>query len=228
MSHFEPAQPDAITRTVREVDRSQARLIWGYHLMRHEPRPCSVAIGLGCHDIEVATIAAELYQSAMFPIIVFTGANSPSTSQAMPRGEAVQLREHAVTLGMPGDAAWVEPTATNTGENFTRSRRLIEESNLKVESVMVISMPFMERRAFATCRKVWPDVDVVCASEPVDFDEYVDARGSEAEIIDMMMGDLQRVIEYPRKGFAWGQFVPQDVMRAFQELRNAGFDRRLL
>jgi hypothetical protein len=44
--------------SVTGQDRADARLIWGYHHTGHEPRPCSAGIGLGSHDLGVATLAA--------------------------------------------------------------------------------------------------------------------------------------------------------------------------
>ncbi|MFF3150121.1 YdcF family protein, partial [Streptomyces sp. NPDC057927] len=53
---------------------ADARLLWDYHRMHHTPRPCSVAVGLGSHDLGVADVTAELYHQGMAPVIVFTGA----------------------------------------------------------------------------------------------------------------------------------------------------------
>jgi hypothetical protein len=33
--------------------------------------------------------------------------------------------------------------------------------------------PYQQRRAFATCRRIWPEVDVVCAADPLTLDDYV-------------------------------------------------------
>jgi hypothetical protein len=44
----------------------------------------------------------------------------------------------------------------------------------------------------------------------------------------MLVGDLQRVIEYPARGFAVAQDVPGAVMDAYRRLLAAGFDSRLL
>jgi hypothetical protein len=48
--------------------------------MGHELGSVDVAIGLGSHDLGVAT--AELYHSGLFPTLVFTGGNSPTTRAA--------------------------------------------------------------------------------------------------------------------------------------------------
>ncbi|TDC73779.1 YdcF family protein [Streptomyces hainanensis] len=196
--------------------------------MGHEPRPCSVGIGLGSHDLGVASRAVELYWAGHFPTLVFSGGNSPTTRAHFPRGEAVHYREHALGLGVPEEAVLVEPRAANTGQNIEFSRRVLREAGIQVDSVLLMCKPYMERRAFATCRRVWPEVEVVCASEPLALDDYVKSIGDEKLVVDMIVGDLQRVIEYPARGYAIPQAVPDRVVAAYERLRSAGFDSRLV
>ena len=82
------AAPSAVTGE----QRRDAERIWNYHRMGHEPRPVDAAIGLGSHDLGVATFAAELYHAGLFPVVVFSGGNSPTTAVRFPRGEAVHYR----------------------------------------------------------------------------------------------------------------------------------------
>jgi len=205
-----------------------AKLIWDYHQLGHQLRPCSVGIGLGSHDLGVATLAADLYRAGPFPVLVFSGGNSPTTAARFPRGEAVQYTEHAITLGVPSGAIIIEPCAANTGQNIDYSRHALAEAGIPVTSVMLMSKSYMERRAYATIRKAWPEVEPVCASEDVTFDEYVKSIGDDKLVIDMLVGDLQRVIEYPAHGFAIAQDVPADVTGAYQRLIAAGYDSRLM
>ena len=86
---------------VTDQHRADARLIWDYHQMKHQLRPCSAGIGLGSHDLGVATLAADLYHAGLFPVLVFSGGNSPTTAARFPRGEAVHYAEHAMALGVP-------------------------------------------------------------------------------------------------------------------------------
>ncbi|HEX3785287.1 MAG TPA: YdcF family protein [Pseudonocardiaceae bacterium] len=196
--------------------------------MGHVLRPCSAAIGLGSHDLGVASFAAELYRAGLFPVVVFSGATSRTTVARFPRGEAVHYREHALEMGVPDDAILVEPKAGNTGENISLSRALLGQAGIEVRSLLLISKPYMQRRAYATCRKVWPAVDVICASEPLTFDDYVKSIGDERLVIDMLVGDLQRIVEYPEQGFAIAQDVPEPVEAAYRRLLAAEFDSRLL
>lgn len=213
---------------ISPADRADAETLWDYHQMHHRLRPCSAAIGLGSHDLGVAAFAAKLYHEGLFSLVVFTGANSPTTAERFPRGEAVHYSEHAIELGVPASAIIIEPEATNTGENITRSHEALRRAGIHPASVLLISKPYMQRRAFATCRQAWPEVEAVCASEPLTFDEYVNEIGDVKLVIDMLVGDLQRVIEYPALGYAIAQEVPARVEAAYQRLLRAGYDSRLL
>jgi uncharacterized SAM-binding protein YcdF (DUF218 family) len=205
-----------------------ARLIWDYHQMRHQVRPADVAIGLGSHDLGVAAFSAELYRAGLFPTLVFTGGNSPTTIARFPRGEAVHFREHAVELGVPDSAILLEPTAVNTGQNITFSREVLAAAAIVPSTVLLVSKPYMQRRCFATAGKLWPEIEVICASEPLEFDDYLKSIGDDKLVIDMLVGDLQRVIEYPKIGFAIEQDCPEDVHAAYESLINDGFTSRIL
>ncbi|QDQ11151.1 YdcF family protein [Streptomyces spectabilis] len=205
-----------------------AKLIWDYHQMHHELRPVNVAIGLGSHDLGVAAHAAELYRTGLFPTLVFTGGNSPTTKARFPRGEAVHFREHAIDLGVPAEAILLEPNAANTGQNITLAREVLAAAGIHPTTVLLVSKPYMERRSFATARKLWPEVEFVCASEPLEFDDYVKTIGDEKLVLDMLVGDLQRVIEYPKAGFAIEQEVSVDVYAAYESLIRDGFTSRLI
>ncbi|MEV8333036.1 YdcF family protein [Streptomyces niveus] len=222
------AVPDREQRTITDEQFHDAELIWNYHQMGHEPRPCSAAIGLGSHDLGVATASADLYRAGLFPILVFSGGNSPTTRARFPRGEAVHYREHAMSLGVPDEAIFVEANAGNTGQNITLSRDLLQQAGIQVDSLMLISKPYMERRSYATCRKLWPEAEVICASEPLELDDYIKSIGDEKLVVDMLVGDLQRIIEYPKQGFAVEQDVPEDVHAAYERLLRSGFDSRLI
>ncbi|MGA5307838.1 YdcF family protein [Micromonospora taraxaci] len=214
------AIPDAI--------RADVETLWRYHDMRHELRSCDVGIGLGSHDLGVAVIATRLYHESLFPWIVFTGANAPTTVERFPRGEAVHYREYAIEHGVPAEAILVEPRATNTAQNLEYSLQLLTEHRIPVQSVLIMSRPYQQRRAYATCRLMWPEVDVVCASNPLELDDYVASIGDPQRVVDMLVGDTQRIEVYAERGFAIAQEMPDEVRTAFERLVAAGFTSRLI
>lgn len=213
---------------ISDADRADARAIWDFHQMGHELKPCSAAITLGSLDLGVATTTADLYHAGMFPTVVFTGDTSTATQARFPRGEATHYREHALSLGVPDQAILLEPKATNTGQNIGFSREVLENTGIRVTTLLLISMPYMQRRAYATCRKLWPEVEPICVSQPLPYDEYVKTHDDEKQLIDMLMGDMERVMEYPKRGFAIEQHIPERVRDAFERLRARGYDSWLL
>jgi hypothetical protein len=68
----------------------------------------------------------------------------------------------------------------------------------------------------------------VCASEDISFDEYLKSIRDDKLVIDMLVGDLQRIITYPARGFSIAQDVPADVTGAYQRLIAAGYNSRLM
>lgn len=207
---------------------ADAQRLWDFQQMGHEPHPCSVAIGLGSHDLGVAETTAELYHRGMAPVIVFTGATSRTTHERTPRGEAEHYRERAVELGVPERAILVEPNARNTGENIRLSRALLEDLGMPVTSVLLVSKPYEERRAYATARKLWPNVEWVCVSTSMTLPDYVKSIGDARLVIDMLVGAQQRLMVYPRQGFMIKQEIPEPIMTAYEHLRGHGFTSRLV
>lgn len=216
------------TRTPSEADRRAAETLWSYHRLDNPLSPCQAAIGLGSHDLGVASFAARLYHDGFFPVLVFSGASNPTMRERFPRGEAVHFRERAIELGVPQDAILIDPDATNTGQNIDNSRSVLHQAGIDPHSLMLISMPYMERRAYATCRMRWPEVNPVCASEPVGYDAYVKTIGNEALVIEQLVGDTDRVIKYPALGFAIPQPTPAHVHTALAHLTSHGYSSKLL
>ncbi|OSP40086.1 polycistronic operon [Streptomyces sp. 13-12-16] len=137
-------------------------------------------------------------------------------------------QERALELGVPSTAVLVEPRARNTGENIRFSREVSEEAGIEVSSALLTSKPYEERRAYATARKLWPEVEIVSASTPMTLDEYVDSIGDARLVIDMLVGALQRLMIYPEQGFMIIQPVPTNVLEAYERLCRAGSTSRLL
>lgn len=214
--------------TIREDLRLDVETLWKYHDMHHDLRPCDVGIGLGSHDLGVAVVAVDLFHQAMFPHIIFTGANSPTTIDRFPRGEAVHYREYAIENGVPPESVLTETRATNTEENIKFAREVFAEHKIETRSVIIMSRPYQQRRAFATCKKLWPEVDVLCASRPLSLDDYVVTIGDVNRVINMLVGDTQRIDVYAERGFAIPQHVPEEVRAAYRRLVDAGFTSRLL
>ena len=69
-------------------------------------------------------------------------------------------------------------------------------------------------------------------SPRVSLDQYLSGYANDAlsaaDVISIMVGDLQRIRLYSDKGFQIPQPIPDDVWLAFRELVAAGYDRHLV
>lgn len=211
--------PDAV--------RDDVETLWDYHQMHHELRPMSVSVSAAMTSASPRTLPSCTTRECS-PLIVFTGANAPTTIERFPRGEAVRYREHALELGVPDEAILVEPAATNTGENVEFTRELLTDRGIEVGTAVLISRPYQQRRAYATSKKQWPELDVVCASLQLPLDGYVLGIGDVDRVINMMVGDTQRITLGARYGFAIPQEIPVNVTAAYERLVAAGYISRLL
>lgn len=129
---------------------------------------------------------------------------------------------------MPASHIRTETRATNTGENIRFTRDLLAAEGIHPQSATLITRPYQQRRAYATAHKLWPDIEVRGSSQPLDFRTYLDEIGDHMKVLNMLVGDTQRIWVYAERGFAIPQEVPTDVWRAYDRLRAAGFDRRLI
>jgi hypothetical protein len=64
------------------------------------------------------------------------------------------------------------------------------------------------------------------------MDDYLARYSNNAlsadDVISIMVGDLQRIREYPARGFQIAQEIPAEVWQAYEELVRAGYDRHLI
>jgi hypothetical protein len=89
------------------------------------------------------------------------------------RAEACYFRDAAIKCGVPPEAILTEEASTNTGDNVRLSRAILEAKGLPHDTIVVVQKPFMERRAFATFKKVWPEPVIAVTSVDASWHDYV-------------------------------------------------------
>jgi len=212
--------------------RVHAETLWRFHHLDHALEKSEAILVLCSHDTLVADTAARLFLDRWAPLLVFSGGFGAITRRLWTEPEADRFAAIAERLGVPRDRIVVENRSTNTGENLRFTRELLAARGLTVRSAIVVQKPYMERRAYATVRQVWPELRVVVTSPQLSLDDYLErARGgplSPAEVLSIMVGDLQRLRLYAERGFQIPQEIPDDVWAAFEALVAAGYDTHLV
>jgi uncharacterized SAM-binding protein YcdF (DUF218 family) len=205
-----------------------AQTVWDYMLLRQPLQKCDVAIAMGSHDLRTADYAARLVLDGWAPLLVCSGASGRLTRGAWQQTEARAFADQALQAGLGQDHLLLEEHSTNTSENLQFSAHTLAHAGISFNSALLIHKPYMERRVWATAAKVWPRTQVVVSSPPIPMRAYATASIPLEEVIAIMAGDLQRVIEYPRRGFAIQQEIPNQVLAAFDLLTRNGFVSHLL
>lgn len=211
--------------------RRLAETLWRYHQLNHELAKADAILVLCSHDRAVAERGAQLFLDGWAPLLIFSGGLGAITRRLWSEPEADQFAAVAIAMGVPGDRILVENRSTNTGENVAFTRRLLAERGLDPGSFIVVQKPYMERRSYATFRKIWPEKAVIVTSPRVGFDEYLARYSNETlsgdDVISIMVGDLQRIQLYAGMGFQVPQEIPPKVWEAYRELVALGYDTHL-
>jgi len=205
-----------------------AQIIWDYHHLHHTLEQADLILALGSNDLRVAEHAAELYLQGWAPRLMFSGNVGALTRGQFAKSEAETFAEIAVGKGVPREAILIEPESTNTGENVAFSRRVLAEHGLDPEKIILVQKPYMERRAYATFMNFWPGKQVIVSSPPIRFADYPTPALPKDLVISIMVGDLQRIRDYPAKGFQIAQEIPERVWQAYERLVALGYTRHLI
>jgi uncharacterized SAM-binding protein YcdF (DUF218 family) len=212
--------------------RALVETVWHYHHLNHRLSPADAILVLCSHDTIVAKRGAELFLEGWAPLLIFAGGLGSITRRLWREPEADQFAAIAIGMGVPQDRILIENRSTNTGENILFTRQLLSERHLDPRKFILVQKPYMERRSYATFRKLWPEKEVLVTSPRMSLDEYLH-RGSHEmlsidDIVSIMVGDLQRIRLYAEKGFQIHQDIPAAVWHAYEELVSAGYDRHLI
>lgn len=210
-----------------------AKIIWEYMLMHHELKKSDAIIALGSNDIRVAERAFELYKTGFAPVIICTGGiahtGDVNSSNFGNMSEAEKYKEILLELGMDSSNIILETKAKNTGQNALNVKSLLEEKGLNWNNFIVVGKPWNERRAYTTFKKQWPEVNICMSSPSMSYEDYMNSKDVPKEVfLNVMVGDLQRIKEYPKLGFQIEQEIPEDVWNSFQELVKLGYDKYLI
>jgi DUF218 domain len=209
-----------------------AEKLWRYHQMKHQLERADAILVLCSHDRKVAERGAELFLQDFAPLLIFSGGLGSITRNIWTEPEADQFAAIAIGMGVASKSIIIENRSTNTGDNVRFTRKLLAERGIDPGKFILVQKPYMERRSFATFRKVWPEKQVLVTSPQVSFDEYLGSYSntelSSDDVVSIMVGDLQRIKLYAECGFQIHQDMPRDVWSAYEELVKAGYDRHLL
>jgi uncharacterized SAM-binding protein YcdF (DUF218 family) len=207
-----------------------ARIVWDYLRLGQSLKKCDAIFVLCSSDTRVAERAAELFLGDYGEHTIFSGKWGDTTQGLFDGSEADAFAKIAMQRGVPQDKILIEGQSTNTGENIQFTYQLLRDKKLHPTSLLLVQKPYMERRTYATFKKQWPNpgADIIVTSPQIEYDNYFNEQNPKETVLNIMVGDMQRIQEYAKLGFQIEQDIPAEVWTAYEQLVKLGYDKRLI
>ncbi|MBI2511854.1 MAG: YdcF family protein [Opitutae bacterium] len=188
--------------------------------------PADVVLGLGHFDREIPRLCAELVRAGRGRWIVFSGGVGAGSGD-FGQPEALEFRDE-VRRGWPeleARIAVLETRSTNTGENLAFATTALADARPDLypgsgmRTALVVATPCRLRRALATVRRHWPEVRVagVRPERTLAEEEALYARQG-LTLRAQIVGEIERLVAYPARGFIVPVEMPADVRAAARRL----------
>lgn len=202
----------------------RASELWDY-LSSFESVAAADAIVVCCsYDLRVCDHACDLVKRGISERLVLSGNTGHWTRHIWSKPEAYVFRDHALKVGVPDTAILVEDEATNFGENIAFSRNLLPDAR----SVVLVTKPAAVLRLRLAAEAQWTDADVHVSCPRICFPDEVSNVVGVLGVIDEMVGDVERIREYPNLGYQVPHELPPGILDAWEYLLAQGFTNHLM
>uniref|UniRef100_H3ACC1 DUF218 domain-containing protein n=1 Tax=Latimeria chalumnae TaxID=7897 RepID=H3ACC1_LATCH len=208
--------------------RGWARALWNYLRLGHHLIKSDVVIGLGCHDIRVAERVARLYLEGWAPWILFTGyLGNHTLGKRLWASRNTFLDFQRQGISCLGGVLDTEGVKSFMIQNVKYHYYMDKDKKTPFGKIILVQQPFMERRILATFLRQWPgdkeNTQVIVTSPQMDPCDYPNQHvGNMADLIGYMLAVLERIRDYPKKGFQVEQEITPEALNSYQQLLQAG------
>jgi uncharacterized SAM-binding protein YcdF (DUF218 family) len=132
--------------------------------------------------------------------------------------------DRALANGISPGSILLEERAINFGENIAFVRDLLPD----LKRATFITKPCAVLRVVLTIPIQWPGLTAFVDSPPHSFPEEVSNVIGVLGVIHEMVGDIDRVIQYPSRGFQVPHRLPPQVLESWRALIAEGFVQHML
>ncbi len=139
------------------TDMELVHILWDYMRLNQKLEKCDCIIGLGCMDLTVAEVVADLYLAGYADKIIFSGGYGKKT-KIWSEPEAEKFAKVAIDKGVPKEKIYIENKSINTSENFQFVKAMIEEERMDVHSCIFVGRPYGEKRIATYFKKLCQNI----------------------------------------------------------------------
>jgi uncharacterized SAM-binding protein YcdF (DUF218 family) len=204
---------------------NHASTLWRFLSQGARALPDSdLIVACGSYDLRVCDHACDLLQQGVAPQMLLTGGTGNWTRHLWQETEAEQFAARARSRGVAESQLLLEPLAGNFAENIAFARKLCPD----VRRVTFVTKPNSILRVYQTVPIQWPGIEAAVDAPTLAFPAEISNQIGVLGVIDEMVGDIHRLLEYPARGYQRPLPVPDEVQDAWRALIRLGFDHHLL
>lgn len=193
------------------------------------PQPADAVLGFGVFDLELPRFCGELHLRGLAARIVFTGGLGAGTGMlGAPEADAWRAELRRVYPEIPDNIVILENRSTNTAENirFTADLLARDHPSLTFEAglrtAIIVASPSRLRRVQLTLRHLHPALRTYRQLPPFTFErELALYTQNNVNYLAHLVGELDRLIDYPARGWIASEPLPSEISAAHAELRHA-------
>jgi uncharacterized SAM-binding protein YcdF (DUF218 family) len=201
-----------------------ARQLWTYLAALRSREPADAVVVCCSYDLRVCDYACDLIKQGLAPRLVLSGKTGNWTRFLWTEPEARVFADRALANGIEASRILMEDRSTNFGENIAFVRALMPD----LERVIFVTKPNAILRVALTVPVQWPEVTAFVDSPPFEFPQQVSNIIGVFGVMNEMVGDVDRVLQYPSRGFQRPHAVPASILESWRALIADGFGHHLL
>lgn len=213
-----------------EADIRKAARVAFRHLSETDPLPssaCDAVLGFGMFDLRLPRFCGDLHAHGLARRIIFTGGIGAGTGDlGQPEADAWREELRRSHPAIPTGDVIIENRSTNTAENINHTATLLAREHPAlafgqgVRSALVVASPSRLRRVWLTLRLLQPAVQVTRCLPPTDYEtEHGLYARQGLDYRDHLCGELDRLVDYPARGWVAAEPLPPEIAAAHEVLR---------
>jgi uncharacterized SAM-binding protein YcdF (DUF218 family) len=187
------------------------------------PKHADILMLLGSSDLKVAEQAASVFKQGFADYLAVCGGIGRLTGN-LGEPESLAYRKVLLKAGIAEEKIICESRSTNTEENIRFGMAELAARKLRCQSVILVQIPPLQRRAVLTFKKHFPNHSVFsfAAYKP---DLKTLAQPKLNELCSIVLGELERLQRYGPNGtnFIVDPQIPSHILDLYAQVTQGDF-----
>lgn len=193
------------------------KLVWNYLIIKEKLEPAQAIFVFGRDDFKIPAKALEIYKRGLSPRLILLGGRG-RLSGKLKIAESEAFRDFLIKKGMSKKVLYIENRSTNTGENLDEGLGILKNKSIKADRIILITHAPHSRRTLASAEKrnskiIFLSCPDNCRIPKINSPRFINE-------VKEAVGEMERILTYPKKGFIKKQIVPNSVRTCHKILKN--------